>query len=66
MGTGKPQKPFLSNISNNNIIPDENFPDYGNHSTDTVLNTNNKITYFVSRLLVADYISLYELFRICY
>ena len=27
MGTGKPQK-FFSNISNNEIIPDENFPNY--------------------------------------
>ena len=28
MGTGKPQKIFL-NISNNEIIPDKNFPDCG-------------------------------------
>ena len=28
MATGKPQK-FVSNISNNKTIPDENVPDYG-------------------------------------
>ena len=30
MGNGKPRK-FFSNISNNEIIPDENFPDYANY-----------------------------------
>ena len=29
MGTGKPQKNFLSNIFSKKIIPDNNFPDYG-------------------------------------
>ena len=36
MGTNwETTKIFLSNISNNEIIPDENFPDYGSFSTVT-------------------------------
>ena len=40
MGTGKPQK-FPSNISNNEIIPDENFPDYGTNKIDIVIIFNS-------------------------